>query len=101
MLNLTKVELEFVLDPGMYLFFEKGMRGGGLHILNGYSKVKNKYLKSLTQNFDSKQESKHIICLNANNLYGYGISKFHLTNSFKCIDPKQCDMGKYTSNSSK
>ena len=28
MLNITKVELELILDTDMYLFFEKGMRGG-------------------------------------------------------------------------
>ena len=28
MLNITKVELELILDADMYLFFEKGMRGG-------------------------------------------------------------------------
>ena len=26
MLNMTKVELEFISDAGMYLFFEKGIR---------------------------------------------------------------------------
>ena len=97
MLNLTKAELEFVPDPGMYLFFEKSMRGGVLHILNRCSKAKNKYLKY----YDLKQESKHIIYLNANNFHVYGISKFHLTSRFKWIDPKECDMDKYTSNSSK
>ena len=28
MLNMTKVELEFIPDPHMYLFFEKSMEGG-------------------------------------------------------------------------
>ena len=28
MLNMTKVELEIIPDPDIYLFFEKGMRGG-------------------------------------------------------------------------
>ena len=27
MLNITKTEFELIPDPGMYLFFEKGMRG--------------------------------------------------------------------------
>ena len=36
------------------------------------SKAKNKYLIS----YDSKQESKHIIYLDANNLYAYEMSKF-------------------------
>ena len=64
---------------------------------NRYSKTNNKYLKS----YDSKQISKHIIYLDANNLYGYAISKFLQTSGFKWIDPKTSDLDKYTSNSSK
>ena len=60
-------------------FFEKGMRGGVSYISNRYSKVNNKYLKS----YDQKQESKHIIYLDANNLYGYAMSKFVPTSDFK------------------
>ena len=32
MLNITKVELEFIPDPDMYIFFEKGKRGGVSYI---------------------------------------------------------------------
>ena len=28
MLNMTKMELELISDPDMYILFEKGMRGG-------------------------------------------------------------------------
>ena len=41
----------------MYIFFEKGMKGGFSSITNIYSKANNNYLKS----YDPKQESKHII----------------------------------------
>ena len=41
-------------------------------ISSEYSKVNNKYLKS----YDPKQESKHVIYLDANNLYGRTMSKF-------------------------
>ena len=40
----------------MYIFFEKGARGGISYIFSRYSKATNKYLKS----YDPKQESKHI-----------------------------------------
>ena len=80
----------------MYMFFEKGMRGGVPYISNRYSKANNKYLKS----YDPKQESKHIICLDANNLYGYAMSKFLPTSGFKWVDPKDFDLNKYTSNNS-
>ena len=53
------------------------------------------------KSYDPKQESKHIIYLDANNLYGYAMSKFLPTSGFKWIDPKEFDLNKYTSNSSK
>ena len=34
-------------------------------------------------------------------LYGYAMSKFLPTNRFKWIDPKEFELNKYTSNSSK
>ena len=48
-----------------------------------------------------KKEWKHIIYLDANDLYGYARSKFLPTSCFKWIDPKEFDFNKYTSNSSK
>ena len=84
MLNITKIKLEVISDPDMYLFFEKGMRVGVSHISNRYSKANNNYLKS----YDPKQESKHIIYLDSNNLYGYAMSKFLPTNGYKWIDPR-------------
>ena len=48
------------------------MRGRVSYISKRYSKAKNKYLES----YDPKQESKHIIYLGANNLYGYVMTSF-------------------------
>ena len=79
MLKMTKVKLELIIDPNMYIFFEKGTRGGISYISHRYSKANNKYLKS----YDPKQESKYIIYLDANNLYCYAMSKFLPTNGFK------------------
>ena len=42
MLNMIKVELELAPDPDMYIFFEKGTRGGVSYISNRYSKASNK-----------------------------------------------------------
>ena len=79
MFNMTKVELELITDPDMYIFFEKGMRGGVSYISNKYSKANIKYLES----YDPKQESKDMIYLDANNLYGCAMSKFLPTSGFK------------------
>ena len=72
MLKMTKIELELIPDPDMYIFFEKGTRGGISYISNRYSKANKKYLKSC----DPKQEWKHIIYLDTNNLFGYSMVKF-------------------------
>ena len=97
MLKISKIELELIPDPDVYIFFEKGIRDGLSYIFNRYSKASNKYLKS----YDPKQKSKYIIYLNANNLYGYAKSEFFPTTELKWIGPKVFDLNKYTSNSSK
>ena len=72
MLNMTKIKLEFISDPEIHIFFEKGMRVRVSYSSNRYRKASNKYLKS----YDPKQESKSIIYLDPNYLYGYAMSKF-------------------------
>ena len=86
---MAKVELELISDANMYLFFKKGMRG---EISTRYSKANNKYLKS----YDPRQELRHIIYLNANNVYGYATSKFLPTGGFKLVDLKNFNLNKYT-----
>ena len=94
---MTKIKLELVTNPDMYIFIEKGTRGGISYISNWYSNANNKYLKS----YDRKQEWKHFIYLDDNNLYGYTMFKFLPTTGFKWIDPKEFHLNKYTNNSSK
>ena len=90
------MKLELVY-PDMYIFFEKVMRGGVSYICNKYSKTSKKPLKS----YDKEQQSKHVIYLDANNLYHYVMSRFLPIRNFKWIHPKEFDLNKYTSNSSK
>ena len=79
MLKMTSMRLKKIVDIDMYLFIEKGLRGGisyivkgyGLrggisHIVKGYAKANNKYMKY----YDSKTTSKFITYLDINNLYG-------------------------------
>ena len=73
------------------------MRGNVFYISKRYSKASNKYLKS----YDPKQESKHIMYVDANNVYSYMMSKFLLTSGLKWVDPKEFDLNRYASNSSK
>lgn len=48
--------------------------------------------------YDTRQESKYIIYLDANNLYGYVISIFFPASGFKLIDPKEFNFKKNTIN---
>ena len=64
------------------------MRGGVCYIFKRYSKANNKCLKS----HDPKQKQKHIIYLDANNLYGYEMPKFLPTSGLKWIDLKEFDL---------
>ena len=83
----------------MYIFIKKDTGDGISYISNKYSKASNKHLKS----YDPKEESKHIVHLGANNLYGYAMLKFLPTSGFKWIVNgfKEFDLNKYLSNSSK
>ena len=42
MLKMTKIKFELIIDPNIYMFFEKGTRGGIPYISNRYSKANNK-----------------------------------------------------------
>ena len=75
MLKMTGVELELISDIYMYLFIEKGMRGGICYIAERHSKANNKYMEC----YDSSKESICITYLDANNLYGLAMSQyFHI-----------------------
>ena len=63
MLKMTGVKLEKIFDIDMYLFIEKGLRGGISYIVKRYSKANNKYMK----NYDLKKPSKFITYLDLNN----------------------------------
>ena len=59
MLKMTKIELEYSSNIHMYLFVEKGMKGGISYIAKRFSKPNNKYM----QFFDDKNPSKYITYL--------------------------------------
>ena len=99
---MTKVGCELIPDLDMYIFFGKDTRDGVSYISNRYSKASNKYSKS----HDRKQESKiyyiYIMYLDVNNVQGgYAMSNFLPTTIFKWTDPKEFNLNKYISNSSK
>ena len=79
MLKMTGIELKRNSEIDMYLFTEKGLRGGISYIWKKYSEVNNKYVK----NYDPTKPSKLISDLDMNNLYGWGMSKFLPYRGFK------------------
>ena len=62
MLNMINVELGFISDVDMNLFFEKVVRGGVFYVSKRYSKSNNNDLKS----YDPKKKSRHIIYFDTN-----------------------------------
>ena len=68
-------EVSLISHAGMYLFFQKDVRGGVSYISKRCSKANNKYLKF----YVSRQESKYIMYLDVNKLYAYAMFKFYPT----------------------
>ena len=72
---MTETKLDLISDIAMHLFIEKGIRGGISYISKRYSKANKKYMKC----YDSSEESKFIMYLDANNLYGWAMSQYLFT----------------------
>ena len=81
-LKKTNVELELLTDYDMLLMVEEGIRGVIYHSIRRYAKANNKYMK----NYNNNEESSYIQYLDANNLYGWAMSKKLPVNGFKWID---------------
>ena len=63
--------IELVSDMDMFQFFEKGMRGGTSYIAHRHSTANNKYMET----YNEEDESKFLMYLDANNLYGWAMSQ--------------------------
>ena len=81
-LKKTNIELELLTDCDMLLMVEEGIRGGICHSLHRYAKANNKYMK----NYNNNEESSYIQYLDANNLYGWPMSKKLPVNGFRWLD---------------
>ena len=81
-LKKTGVKLELITDVDMLLMIEKGIRGGICHSVYRHAKANNKYMKI----YDKNKESSHIIYMDANNLYGYTMSKILPVDGFEWVE---------------
>ena len=64
---------------------EKGIRGGICHSIHRYAKANNKYM----QNYNNNEELSYIQYLDANNLYGWAMSRKLPVNGFKWLDTSE------------
>ena len=81
-LKKANIELELLTDYDMLLMVEEGIRGAICHSIHRYAKANNKYMK----NYNNNEESSYIQYLDANNLYGWAMSKKLPVNGFKWLD---------------
>ena len=81
MLKMTEIKLELISNIDKYYFVEKGLRGGISYISKRFIEANNKYMK----NYDPTKESKYIIDRDANNLYGWGMSRYLPYCEFKWV----------------
>ena len=84
-LKLTNVKLELFTDIDMLLMFEKGIRRGISQAIHKYAQANNKYMKSYNKNITSS----YLQYLDANNLYGWAMSKELPIGGFKWVNPKK------------
>ena len=81
-LKKTEVELELLTANNMLIMFEKDIKGGMCQATQSYAKANNKYMT----NYDKNKESSFLMYVDANNLYGWAMSKKLPVDGFKWID---------------
>ncbi|XP_048588381.1 uncharacterized protein LOC116601844 [Nematostella vectensis] len=84
-LKITRVELELLTDCDMLLMFEEGIRGGVSMISTRHSKANNPYMRE----YDPNLPTKYITYLDANNLYGWAMSKPLPTHGFRWMTDQE------------
>ena len=71
MLKLTKVKLQLVDDPDMYLMVESGIQDGISMITTKHTVVNN----PLIEDFDASNPTNYLMYLDVNNLFGWAMSQ--------------------------
>ena len=71
----TGVKLELLTDENMFLTYEKGI----CNKVYSYAEANNKYMK----NYNKNKESSFLMYVDANNLYGWAMSKKLPVDEFK------------------
>ena len=79
LLKKTGVKLDLFTDLEMHLFVERGIRGGISMVSKRYAKANN----PLVPDYDKSKPNSYIMYLDANNLYGWAMSKLLPKSGFK------------------
>ena len=82
LLKLTNISLEQITEPDMYLFMEKGLRGGISMVSHRHAQANNPQM----QNYNPEQPTSYLQYLDANNLYGWAMSQTMPTGGFRWVD---------------
>ena len=82
LLKCTNVSLELITDPDMYLFIEKGLRGGISMVSHRHAIANNPQM----ENYDPEQPTSFLQYLDANNLYGWAMSQPMPTGGFQWVN---------------
>jgi len=88
MLKRTGATLELLPDVDMLLMFKDGILGGVAMASNCLGQANNKYMR---EDYDSSKPSKYIQYLDANNFYGWAMSKPLPTHGFKWMNEEELE----------
>ena len=81
LLKLTNVSLELLTEPDIYLFVEKGLRGGISMVSHRHAQANNPQM----QNYNPDQPTSFLQYLDSNNLYGWAMSQYLPTGGFQWV----------------
>ena len=82
LLKSTEVSLELITEPDMYLFIEKGLRGGISMVSHRHAQANNLQM----ENYDPSQPTSYLQYLDSNNLYGWAMSQPMPTRGFEWVN---------------
>ena len=81
LLKCTNIRLEQITEANMYLFIEKGLRGGISMVSHRHATANNQYM----ENYNNEEPTSFIQYLDANNLYGWAMSQPMPTGGFQWV----------------